>query len=193
MCNYKNVTSSFGNLISHDELFVGLYKSAIFTITHLLWFANHACILQKFCVVKVLCFFFLNDSNLQTSLPIFENSKSLIWKPQITFFLSIGNIPVKKTGIPLPKMNTSETGTPGKSLNFKKVHKAHFEKLESIDDYLERKRKRIEDLTKSYKRTVKVKLIFLLLGKLLPGKCWYLEGNFGSLNNCGMCDLFPRK
>lgn len=65
------------------------------------------------------------------------------------------NIPVKKTGIPLPKLNTTDSGTPGKSLNFKKVHKAHFEKLESIDDYLERKRKRIEDLTKSYKRTVK--------------------------------------
>lgn len=59
----------------------------------------------------------------------------------------------KKTGIPLPKVKTlSENFTPGKSLNFKKVHKAQFDKLESIDDYLERKRKRIEALTQSYRK-----------------------------------------
>ncbi|PIK62728.1 hypothetical protein BSL78_00307 [Apostichopus japonicus] len=59
----------------------------------------------------------------------------------------------KKTGIPLPKIKaSSENVTPGKSLNFKKAHKAQFEKLESIDDYLERKRKRIEALTQSYKK-----------------------------------------
>nr|XP_022333096.1 nucleolar and spindle-associated protein 1-like isoform X1 [Crassostrea virginica] len=46
--------------------------------------------------------------------------------------------------------------TPGKTKDWKKIHEKNFEKMESIDEYLTKKRKRNEDYTESVKKTKKI-------------------------------------
>lgn len=44
----------------------------------------------------------------------------------------------------------------GKTKDWKKIHEKNFEKMESIDEYLTKKRKRNEDYTESVKKTKKI-------------------------------------
>lgn len=44
----------------------------------------------------------------------------------------------------------------GKNKDWKKIHKKNFEKMESIDEYLAKKRKRNDDYTESVKKTKKI-------------------------------------
>lgn len=46
--------------------------------------------------------------------------------------------------------------TPGKMKDWKKIHEKNFEKMESIDEYLAKKRKRNDDYTESVKKTKKI-------------------------------------
>ncbi|KAM9777566.1 LOW QUALITY PROTEIN: nucleolar and spindle-associated protein 1 [Neosynchiropus ocellatus] len=58
---------------------------------------------------------------------------------------------VKCSGMPCPKKAKSKTFTP----NFKKLHEAQFNKMESIDSYVQRKNKQVEMLKSSTKETQK--------------------------------------
>lgn len=50
----------------------------------------------------------------------------------------------------------SKVLTPGKNKDWKKIHEKNFEKMESIDEYMAKKRKRNDDYTESVKKTKKI-------------------------------------
>ncbi|XP_072478840.1 nucleolar and spindle-associated protein 1 isoform X2 [Notamacropus eugenii] len=63
-----------------------------------------------------------------------------------------GKSPHRRDGLSKPKRRKTIFTTP----NFKKIHEAHFKEMESIDKYIDRKKKRMEALNNSVKELKKL-------------------------------------